>query len=50
MSEFIREHGEIVIAVLVFVILLSVSLKVAPQLRDAMERTVETVLDSSESD
>lgn len=49
MSEFIKEHGEIIIAVMVFSILLAIAMSVGPQLKDAMENTVETVIESSES-
>lgn len=49
MSEFIREHGEIIIAVLVFSILLSIALSVGPKLKDAMVNTVNTVIESSEN-
>ena len=47
MSEFIREHGEIIIAVLVCSILLSIALSVAPELKNAMVETVSTVIETS---
>lgn len=47
MSELIREHGEIIIAVLVFTILLAIALSVGPELKEAMVNTVNTVIESS---
>lgn len=47
MSEFIREHGEVIIAVLVFSILLTIALSVGPELKDAMISTVNSVIESS---
>lgn len=47
MSEFIREYGEIIIAVIVFSILLTIALSVGPQIKDAMVETVNSVIESS---
>lgn len=47
MSEFIREYGEIVIAVIVFSILLTVALSVGPQIKEALVETVNSVIESS---
>lgn len=47
MSEFIKEHGEIIIAVMVFSILLSIALSVGPELKEAMIKTVDAVIESS---
>lgn len=47
MSEFIREYGEIIIAVIVFFILLTIALSVGPQIKDAMVETVNSVIESS---
>lgn len=47
MSEFIREYGEIIIAVIVFSILLTIALSVGPQIKDAMVETVNSVIEYS---
>lgn len=47
MSEFIREHGEIIIAILVFTILLTIALSVGPEIKDAMVQTVNSVIETS---
>ena len=47
MSEFIREHGEIIIAVLVCSILLSIAVVVGPELKEAMVKTVSSVIETS---
>ena len=47
MSEFIREYGEIIIAVIVFSIVLAIALSVGPEIKDAMVETVNSVIESS---
>lgn len=47
MSEFIKEHGEIIIAVLCFTILLTIALSVGPDIKEAMINTVNSVIETS---
>lgn len=47
MSEFIREYGEVVIAVLVCSILLTIALSVGPDLKDAMVEMVNSVVETT---